>query len=131
MRRTSLLFVLLVVVVGTLLVGCAGFDTWSASLNASTVGADWIVVQYRLDGMPINCWAMESTAIFNEASSDGIYWKDPRLGHLVHISGWYNRVQVENKKFEEAAKQVGVELSACGNGKYPGEGFHIRGEPSK
>lgn len=129
--RRRILVAVLIFAITSVVGGCAGFDRWAASFNAGTMGADWIVVQYRFDGTPINCWAMESTSIANEVSSDGIYWKDPRLGHLVHISGWYNRVQVDNKKFEEAATQVGVELSLCGNGKYPGDGFHIRNQQSK
>lgn len=53
-----------------------------------------------------------------QSSSDGIYWKDTKTGHLVHISGWYNRVQVENGRFEEACELTGVKLEYIKNGRY-------------
>src|SRR5207248_9568009 len=71
---------------------CAGFGRMWASSCAENYGADWIVVQYRFDGAPLHCWKLKATSITNEDHSDGIYWKEPE--GLVHISGWYNRVQV-------------------------------------
>lgn len=101
-----------------LLTGCAGWDRSCSSSCATSFGADWLIVQYRFDGEPINCWQLNNTSVTNEPSSDGIYWKDSSTGHLVHISGWYNRVQVENGNFETAAAVVGVDVNRCPGGKY-------------
>lgn len=100
-----------------LVVGCAGYQRSCASSCASNLGSDWIIVQYKADGNPINCWKLNNASVDNETGTDGIYWLEPS-GHLVHVSGWYNRVQVQNSDFESAAKLVGVELSLCKNGKY-------------
>jgi hypothetical protein len=81
------------------------------------MGGDWLLVQYRFDGTPINCYQLRNTPVTNETASDGIYWQDEG-GHLVHISGWVNRVQVHGGKFEEAAKTLGVEMQYCKNGVY-------------
>jgi hypothetical protein len=132
--------VLIILMLG--LTACQGLDRGVSSFTASSFGANWIVVQYRFDGEPMNCWKLTDAAIENEAASDGIYWKDPSSGNLVHISGWYNRVQVTDKivtetrkarglevgptkterhepEFEQAARLVGVDASLCGNGIYP------------
>jgi hypothetical protein len=98
--------------------GCAGWGRSCSSWQAENFGTDWIVVQYRMDGAPINCWVLHSTSITNEDKSDGIYWKDPTSGHLVHISGWYNRIQVDSGNFQQAANLLGIEIQACVNGKY-------------
>ena len=100
------------------MVGCAGMQRGCSSFGAENFGSDWIVVQYGYNGDPINCWKLENVAITNESGSDGIYWKESASGHLVHISGWYNRVQVKDGRFEEAAKLLGVELAKIGDGKY-------------
>jgi hypothetical protein len=99
------------------LVGCAGMQRDCSSCNASNFGGDWIVLQYGFDGKPINCWKLANTAIVNESGTDGIYWQDTG-GHLVHISGWYNRVQVFHSDYTGAAKSIGVNLDKCVNGKY-------------
>jgi hypothetical protein len=101
-----------------LLTGCAGFQRDCNSTCASNLGADWIVLQYGFDGVPINCWKLSNVGITNETQSDGIYWLDSNTGHLVHISGWYNRVQVSNRDYEAAAKLLGVEANRCHDGKY-------------
>jgi len=100
---------------------CAGISRDVSSRIAREFGADWIVVQYRYDGAPINCWRLAQVGISNEPASDGIFWKDSSTGHLVHISGWYNRVQVTNQDFESAARLVGVDSSSCGSGRYPSQ----------
>jgi hypothetical protein len=100
-----------------LLVGCAGMERECASCNAESYGADWIIVQYRNDGQPMNCWRLRETSVTNEPGSDGIYWKGPH-GHLVHISGHYNRVQVMHGDYEGAAKSIGIDLAACQDGRY-------------
>jgi len=100
-----------------LLTGCAGWERDCNSSVASSFGADWIVLQYGFDGTPINCWKLTNTGITNEQGTDGIYWQNPG-GHLVHISGWYNRVQVSGGDFAGAAKSIGVEVERCTGGKY-------------
>lgn len=100
-----------------LLAGCASWERDCNSSVASSFGGDWIVLQYGFDGTPINCWKLTNTAITNETGTDGIYWLDP-AGHLVHISGWYNRVQVHSNDFGGAAKSIGIELDRCTGGKY-------------
>lgn len=99
------------------LTGCAGASRSCSSTWAESVGADWIVVQYAYNGDPINCWKLQNVSITNEEHSDGIYWKEGS-GHLVHISGWYNRVQVDGGRYDEAAKLLGVEVPKITNGKY-------------
>ena len=100
-----------------LLAGCAGWERDCNSSVASSFGGDWIVLQYGMDGSPINCWKLKDTAISNEAHTDGIFWQDPG-GHLVHISGWYNRVQVSNGDYTGAAKAIGINIDSCTGGKY-------------
>ena len=97
--------------------GCAGTQRDCSSNCASEYGGDWIIVQYRFDGSPINCWELKDTAVSNESGTDGIYWQDPN-GHLVHISGWYNRVQVKNNRWDQAAKTLGVDDALCKDGVY-------------
>ena len=99
------------------LAGCAGWSRDCSSCTASSFGSDWIIVQYRNDGTPINCWMLRNTAIDNEHGTDGIYWQEPS-GHLVHISGWYNRVQVTGGDFKGAAKQLNVNYDSCTEGAY-------------
>lgn len=67
-----------------LLSGCAGVSRSCSSLWAESVGADWVVAQYTNNGV-LHCWKLHNTAIANEHSSDGIYWKSP-AGHLVHCA---------------------------------------------
>jgi hypothetical protein len=95
-----------------MLTGCAGFWRGCSSWSAQAFGSDWIVVQYNNQGQVFKCWRLGNTSIANEQSSDGIYWKSPD-GHLVHISGWYNRVQVYNANWTGAAKQLGLDESVC------------------
>ena len=97
---------------------CAGLSRDCSSCNAENFASNWIVVQYKFDGEPINCWKLPNTAITNEGNSDGIYWKDGQSGHLVHISGWYNRIQVSGGDWDGAAKHLSVDLKYCTNGKY-------------
>lgn len=99
------------------LLGCAGVQRDCSSSCASNLGGDWVLVQYRFDGTPINCYQLKDTPITNEPHSDGVYWQDEG-GHLVHISGWVNRVQVSGGKYDEAAKTLGVDMKFCKNGVY-------------
>jgi hypothetical protein len=97
---------------------CAGTQRWCSSTYAENFGSDWIIVQYGFDGKPINCWQLRGAAVTNETASDGVYWKDSVTGHLIHISGWYNRVQVSGSDFPHAAALLGVSLDRCTNGHY-------------
>src|SRR3989344_6487246 len=96
--------------------GCAGLERSCASGCAETFAADWVVTQYDCNGKPINCWQLKNTSITNESTSDGIYWLDQQSSNLVHISGWYNRVQVNKNNWKEAAEAVGVSLERCVGG---------------
>ena len=94
-------------------VGCAGLERKCSSCGAENFGADWLVVQYRMDGTPLRCWKLKNTSISNESASDGIYWVNPN-GNLTHISGWYNRVQVvSGDLWDHAARDLNVDLSTC------------------
>lgn len=104
--------------------GCAGFQRGCSSWQAERFGSDWVVVQYAMSGAPFNCWVLRGTSITNEDKSDGIYWLDSNTNHLVHISGWYDRVQVANGDFTRAASLVGVDLNKCGDGHYPSDALH-------
>ncbi len=119
--RSRLVLVLLTII---FLSACAGLERSCSSWGATQFGGNWLVAQYRFDGTPFNCWKLVNVSIANESASDGIYWKDSSTSHLVHISGWYNRVQVpgnvyQSPNFDEASKLVGVNVHQCGNGKYP------------
>lgn len=106
-----------VMLASLLLTGCAGFQRDCSSSCATSLGGDWIIVQYSASGAPINCWKLRGTAVSNEQGTDGVFWQDPQ-GHLVHISGWYNRVQVQGDRFDEAAKTVGIDSNLCSGGVY-------------
>lgn len=104
------------------LAGCAGFYRSCSNFNAENFGSNWIVVQFAYDGHVFNCWTLHGVSITNEEGSDGIYWKDSNTSHMVHISGWYNRVQVfgdSYQDFDHAATLLGVSASQCGDGRYP------------
>lgn len=94
------------------LAGCAGMERDCSSCSAQAYGANWLIVQYNYNGEAIQCWKLMNTSVSNEEHSDGIYWKSPG-GHLVHLSGWYNRVQINGTDFESAAKDMHVDLTKC------------------
>lgn len=98
--------------------GCAGWSRGCSSEWAGMAGADWIVTTNGADGRVVMCWKLSDTSVANEHATNGIYWKDSNNGHLVHLDGWYNRVQVERGDFASAAKEVGVDLDRCVGGKY-------------
>jgi hypothetical protein len=101
--------------------GCAGTQRGCASFNAGTFGADWIVVQYSYDGEPITCWELRGVSVAVDPGND-LHWVDTKSGHLIHLEGWYNRIQVAGGDFVGAAKTLGVDPAKCGNGKYPSVG---------
>lgn len=113
LRRWSLAMLIL------LTAGCEGVMRDCSSWWASDVtGADWIVVQLDMNGETFNCWRLEGSGVSSETNSDGIYWLTSD-GHLVHVSGWYNYVQVQSEAWRSAAEAVGIDLRKCGGGRYP------------
>ena len=97
--------------------GCAGMQRGCDSSIAESFGADWIIAQFDNAGKPFNCWKLKNTSVTNEKASDGIYWTEG--ANLVHISGWYNRVQVQNRQWAQAADSIGINLKSCKGGVYP------------
>lgn len=109
------------VLMSLMMAGCAGMQRGCSSFNAENFGSDWIVVQQNSLGVPMYCWKLPNTSVSNESQTDGIYWLDANTGHLVHISGWYDRVQVSRQNWAGAAKLLGVDTNKCEDGKYPSE----------
>lgn len=95
-----------------MLVGCAGMQRSCTSCNAEQFGADWVVVQLDVNGRPFRCWELHNVSISNETQSDGIQWQ-ASTGHMVHVSGFYNRVQVIGGRWDEAARELGLTRAAC------------------
>ena len=98
--------------------GCAGLQKDCAQVGAGTFGSDWIVVQYAMDGHPFHCWKLRDTVVENSEGGN-VDWQDRTNGHLVHLTGWENRVQVVGGDFAGAATIVGVDDAKCDNGTYP------------
>lgn len=116
-RMKKVLWSVLAIVAIGLIVQLPGVRRCWTAFKAGAIGSDWIVVQFDMNGKPFNAWKYEGVSVTNETNSDGIYWTDP-AEHLVHISGWYDRVQVSDKKFSEAARILGVDDSKITNGRY-------------
>lgn len=95
-----------------LLTGCTGLVRGCSSFSAEQFGGNWLIAQYRMDGTVLNCWKLANVSVTNEHQSDGIYWKSSS-GHLIHLSGWYIRVQVEGHNWIGAARDIGVALDNC------------------
>lgn len=106
-RTLVLLFLLL-------LSGCQGScaeQAWKEVRGAAE--ANWIIVQYDAMGVPMACWKLRDSAVSNEPNSDGIYWLTLD-GHLVHISGHYNRIQVEGyEAWDSAYAELGITAEEC------------------
>ncbi len=100
-----------------LFVGCAGWERNCSNCGNDAYGADWIIVQYKLDGQPMNCWKAPRTSVANEHASDGIYWQS-QTGNLLHISGHYSRVQVLGGDYAGAAQELGIDINRCKAGRY-------------
>ena len=95
------------------LTSCAGLNRSCSSCWASAAGADWVVVKNDLNGKPFRCWALSSVSITSENQSDGIYWKSPS-GHLVHVAGNYDYVQVVGMaQWESAYAELGLTEDTC------------------
>lgn len=91
---------------------CAGTQRSCASSCAQDYGADWVVVQMDNGGRSYRCWQLSDVSIANEHESDGIYWMSPD-GHLVHVSGHYNRVQIDGGRWDEGLAEVGLTRASC------------------
>lgn len=95
-----------------LLCSCAGLSRNCSSSCAGAYGADWVVVQMDGFGRVMRCWELHDVSAANEKDSDGIYWESED-GHLVHISGHYNRVQVAHSDWDNAFHELGITQEAC------------------
>lgn len=100
------------------IIGCAGIDKSLTSCCATNIGADWVIVQLDMNGNPIMCWKVYSVSLTSENTLDGIYWKDTKTGNLIHLSGWYNFVQVSGNNYEQACKTLNIVCDKCIGGKY-------------
>ena len=107
-----------VALVALLTTGCASTYKGCAQFGASAFGSDWIVVQYAQDGTPFHCWKLRGASVTG-TEGGSVDWQDTSNGHLVHLTGWENRVQVVRGDFQTAAKLVGVDADRCGSGVYP------------
>ena len=100
--------------------GCAGFERGCSSTMATSFGSDWAVVELTEQrGTPYRCWTLEGVSVANEEMSDGIYWKT-RKGHLVHISGSYDYVQVKNGE-----RRIVHDVTNRNNDKDKHRGLHV------
>lgn len=97
---------------------CAGTGKAISQGMASTFGADWIIVQYAQNGTPFHCWKIRDAAV-DDSEGGNINWKDREHGHLVHLTGWENRVQVVGGDYASAGRLLGVDAARCDNGVYP------------
>jgi hypothetical protein len=93
------------------IVGCAGVERDCSSGCASDFGSNWIIVQMDAYGNPFRCWKLTNVSVSNENGTDGIYWLSGD-GHLVHLSGFYNRVQVEGD-WDTAFAEIGLTEETC------------------
>ena len=94
--------------------GCAGASRNCSQCNAETFGGDFVVVELtEARGVPYRCWMLRGVSISNEKNSDGIYWKDPESGNLVHISGSYDYVQVKGDNWNRALEYLNLTREAC------------------
>lgn len=112
MRAMLVLFALI------LLGGCEAFDRGCASATKEGLGADWIIVQFDTDGIPINCWRLENTWVAGQSHAPNTYWWRSVAGHDITVTGWVNRVKVADKRWESAAYELGVDVLRCTSGKY-------------
>ena len=116
MRKSFLVIASLLLLLLLLLSGCGkGWERDVAISNADMDGADWIVAQDSNDGKVYRCWKLHDVSVAPEEHTDGIHWLDSN-NHIVHVSGWYNRISVVGGKWEEAAKQIDVDLTKCHEG---------------
>ena len=96
---------------------CAGMNKMCSQTGASMFGSDWIVAQYDFNGKPFHCWKLRNAAV-DSSEGGNVDWKDPNGGHLVHLTGWENRVQVKDGDFVGAGQLIGIDANQCANGIY-------------
>lgn len=97
-----------------LLSACPGIERGCSSCTAKALGANWVVVELtEHGGKPYRCWTLRGASIQNEQQSDGIYWKDPQNGNLVHVSGSYDYIQVVGGNWDEAYAELNMTEDAC------------------
>lgn len=106
-----------IILLSLITVGCAGLNKGCAQLTAGSFGSSWIIVQYDMTGRPFHCWKLSNAAVESEGGGN-VDWQDYN-GHLVHVTGWENRVQVRGGNFAEAGLMLGVDANVCGSGVYP------------
>lgn len=115
-------FTLILALTALFLVACEKSCQQCNRTTTSWKGADFMVVQFDQDGKPFNCWKLQDVAIVDDDHSGGIWWTDDRSGDLVHISGWYNYIQIgggmTGETSVDAAKALGIDLFRCGHGRY-------------
>lgn len=103
-----------------LLTGCASFNRSCSSSITQTFGGDWMIAQVGMDGRVFNCWKLHNISLTTDAHGGGeIQWLDPETGHLIHVNGWHNQVQVSGGNWDTAAHELGVDPTRCTHGRYP------------
>lgn len=103
-----------------LLAGCASMNRSCSSSITQTFGGDWMITQVAMDGTPFNCWKLENISLTTDENGGGeIQWLDTETGHLMHVNGWHNQVQVANRDWAGAARELGVDADQCLHGRYP------------
>lgn len=95
-----------------ILTSCAGWGRSCTGCIAQEFGASWVVTQNDMQGHPFRCWKLENVSVANEQGSDGIQWKSPD-GHMVHLAGQYNRVQVDGGNWTSAFAELGLTEETC------------------
>ena len=95
-----------------LLTSCASWGRQCTGCMAESFGADWVITQNDMQGKPYRCWKLTNVSVDNEPGSDGVQWKSPD-GHMVHIAGQYNRVQVTNGRWDSAFSELGITEDSC------------------
>ena len=84
---------------------CTSLSREVSRLTATSFGADYIVVKRDMLGKPFLCWKLKNVTVTSERTSDGIYWQHP-TGHLIHISGNYDYVQVKHGDYDSAMSLI-------------------------
>lgn len=103
-----------------LITGCASFNRSCSSSVTQTFGGDWMITQVGMDGTPFNCWKLNNISLTTDDNGGGeIQWLDQETGHLIHINGWHNQVQVAHGDWAGAARELGVNEAQCRHGRYP------------
>lgn len=95
------------------LTACDGAMRSCSSNIATSFGGDWVVVELtEAEGIPYRCWMLRDVSLSSEQGSDGIYWQAEE-GHLVHVAGSYDFVQVRNGNWDAALAEINMTKKAC------------------